>query len=455
MNQQLRNIPSVSSIISDGNIIELSSELSPTVLNQITKDYLDKLRSSLIEKKLTITQQQIVDDIIIIAKKKYQKWPSKVLNGTGVILHTNLGRAPLSVDALQAIDLVSQGYSNLELNLDNGKRGSRQYSVTALLKELTGAEDAFVVNNTAAALLLCLTSTSNGGEVIVSRSEEIEIGGGFRIPDVLSQSGSKLIEVGTTNKTYKEDYANAVTGSTKAILSMHASNYKIIGFTHKPSISELCEVAKTKNLTFIHDVGSGCLLDISKYNLPNEPKPQDSISAGVDLCLFSGDKLLGGPQSGIIVGKKELISKISKHPLARAIRIDKINLAALHATLMHYIKGEAENNIPIWKMISSSTETLRTRGLNILRNIGIDLGLVVTQSSIGGGSLPSETLPSIAIEINSCNVEIVSSNLRNAHYPVLARIYKDKILIDLRTISSGEDKYLEITLKEVLTKSNN
>ena len=340
MNSIVRKIPSVSTIISDNRIEELAKEISSDNVKDLVRKHLNYLRS---KENLSLDEAQneaIVQEVLNLAKSEWPEWPIPVINGTGVILHTNLGRSPLSEASIEASLKAAQGYSDLELDLKTGKRGSRQKSIINILNQITESEDALVVNNTASALLLTLTSLSKGGEVIISRSQAIEIGGGFRIPDVLIQSGAKLIEVGTTNRTYVKDYVNAITENTKAILVMHASNYKVLGFTHEPEISELSEIAQRHQIPLIHDVGSGCIVDSTKFGLSPEPRPQDSIKNGSDICMFSGDKLLGGPQAGIIIGKSYYISQISTHPLARAIRIDKINLSALHATLLHYIKDE-------------------------------------------------------------------------------------------------------------------
>jgi L-seryl-tRNA(Ser) seleniumtransferase len=284
-----------------------------------------------------------------------------VINATGVILHTNLGRAPLSNAAIQAAQSVSLGYSNLELNLYTGRRGSRAEHAESLIQRLTGAESALVVNNNAAAVLLALTALARRRNVVIARSQLVEIGGGFRVPDVMKQSGAHLLEIGSTNRVHLSDFETALAEKPALILRAHRSNFRIIGFTSEPELKEIADLAHQEGIPLVDDLGSGALLDTTHYGLGYEPMVQDSLAAGADLVCFSGDKLLGGPQAGIIVGKRELVNRLKKHPLARAIRADKLCLAALAATLIHYLKDEAEDEIPIWRMISASTEQLHAR----------------------------------------------------------------------------------------------
>ena len=306
MQKHLKNIPSIDKVLSMPDIRALLKEFSSDQVTNMARGKIAELRESILSGETPKDINQIVEDIKQAAHKKWRSWPNKVINGTGIILHTNLGRSPISDEALIAAREVSLNYTDLELNLASGKRGSRQHHISSLLCDLTGAEAGFVVNNNAAATLLALTALTSGKEVIVSRAEAVEIGGGFRIPDVLSQSGAKLIEVGTTNRTYGKDYSEAISDNTAAIMSIHASNFKVVGFTHQATISELVEIGRNKNVPVIHDVGSGSLLNTENFGLDAEPRPQDSIRAGADICLFSGDKLLGGPQAGIIVGKKNM-----------------------------------------------------------------------------------------------------------------------------------------------------
>ncbi len=374
-----------------------------------------------------------------------------VINASGVILHTNLGRAPLSAAALAAMTEVGRGYSNLEFDLDAGERGSRLVHLEALLNEVVGAEAGIAVNNNASALLLVLTALAQGKEVIISRGQAVEIGGGFRIPDVCRQSGATLVEVGTTNRTRASDYRNAVTDSTAAILRVHSSNFKIIGFTEQPSLAELRTVASETGVLLLDDIGSGCLLDTAAYGLAPEPRPQDSLADGVDLVMFSGDKLLGGPQAGIVTGKADLVDQLKRHPLARALRTDKATMAALAATLRHYLLDEAESQVPVWRMISASPESVRQRAEAWRQALG--RGTVeAAESMIGGGSLPGESLPSYVLSLRDDRLAAtaLSAALRRGDPPVVARVEKDAVLLDPRTVDPDDDATLLAALRAAL-----
>jgi L-seryl-tRNA(Ser) seleniumtransferase len=368
--------------------------------------------------------------------------PRGVINATGVIIHTNLGRSPLSSDAVEAMTRSSEGYSDLEFNLDTGERGSRQAHLQPILTQLTGAEDSLVVNNNAAAVLLGLAAVAGSGEVIISRGEAVEIGGGFRIPDVLMQSGATLVEVGTTNRCYVSDYEQAISDRTSAILKVHASNFKVVGFTHTSEIKDLSRLARRQGIPLLHDVGSGCLLDTREFGLSYEPRPQDSILDGSDLVFFSGDKLLGGPQSGVVIGQQAWVEKLAKHPLARAFRIDKTNLAGLMATLLHYLKNDVTSQVPVWRMISATSDELRTRAELLRDRLAISSDVVNSKSTIGGGSLPGEMLETSVITIATTHPQIIAQRLRNQDHPVIARIEGDQILIDIRTVLEEEEEYL-------------
>ncbi len=377
-----------------------------------------------------------------------------LINATGVIIQTNLGRAPLSVAAQTAMQMVSRGYSNLEYDLDQGERGSRHVHLEALLTRLTGAEAALVVNNNAAAVYLALIALAAGREVIVSRGQAVEIGGGFRIPDVLRASGATLVEVGTTNRTYARDYAAAINDRTALILRVHASNFRLIGFVHEPKLAELAEVAHRHDLPLLDDLGSGTLIDTRQFGLLAEPTVQESVAAGADVVTFSGDKLLGGPQAGIIVGRRELIGQLRRHPLARALRIDKCTIAGLVATLQSYLRGTALSEIPVWQLISAPVTTLRQRAEQIaaqLHAVGIPAQVVDCASAVGGGSLPGATQPSAGVSIapGTVNATALAARLRAATQPVVARIENDRVLCDLRSVFPAEDAILVATLKEV------
>ena len=384
--------------------------------------------------------EDLVEAIEDRAASEWQSRPVPVINATGVILHTNLGRAPLSEEAIRAVRRAAESYSDLELDLETGRRGGRQSHLSRLVCRLTGAEAAMAVNNNASAVMLGLAAVAAGRQVIVSRGEAVEIGGGFRIPDVLRQSGAELVEVGTTNRTYAHDYEAAITGSTGAILAVHASNFKVSGFTHSSDLSELVEVGRKHGVPVLHDLGSGCLLDTTKYGLAHEPMPQESIAAGASLAFVSGDKLLGGPQAGIVAGAEEMVGLVSKHPLARAVRIDKLSMAALSATLLHYIRDEAERRVPIWRMVSATQDETASRAAAWASDVG---GRVrAGQSTIGGGSLPGETLPTTLLALDGDSyggADTLAGRLRRASPPVIGRIEDDEVLLDPRTVLPEQD----------------
>ncbi len=376
-----------------------------------------------------------------------------VINATGVIIHTNLGRAPLSSAAIEAMAAVSRGYSNLEFDLGPGERGSRHSHVESLLCWVTGAEAALAVNNNASALLLALSALAHEREVIISRGQLVEIGGGFRIPDVMRQSGVRLVEVGTTNRTYLRDYEDAITEQTIGLMRVHASNFRIGGFTAAATIDELAELSQSRGLLLLDDLGSGCLLDTRAYGLPAEPTPQESLAAGADVVLFSGDKLLGGPQAGIIVGKASILETLRKHPLARAVRLDKATIAALNATLLHYVKGEPEEAIPIWRMISTPLDVIQRRARRWVRAVGHGAKVIEGRSMVGGGSLPEESLPTRLLAIPSqagIDAGEISRRLRDGQPAIVARVDHDEILLDPRTIEPSADAAVERALNSCL-----
>jgi L-seryl-tRNA(Ser) seleniumtransferase len=370
-----------------------------------------------------------------------------VINAAGVILHTNLGRAPLSEAALAAVQTAAGGYSNLEYDLSSGGRGSRHDHARRWLCELTGAEDALVVNNNAAAVYLVLAALCQAREVLISRGQLVEIGGGFRIPDVLRQSGARLVEVGTTNRTHLRDFDGALGAAgadVAAIMRVHSSNFRQLGFVAMPGLAELAGLAHARGVLLIDDLGSGTLLDTSTYGLASEPPVQESVAAGADLVTFSGDKLLGGPQAGIIVGKAALIERLRTHPMARALRVDKLTLAALEGTLHSYRRGAAEE-IPVWQMIAASAEQLRQRAAawqNALQAKGIAGDVWPSESAVGGGSLPGETLPTFVLAVPAFDAEAAAARLRQGEPAVLCRIQKDRLLFDPRTVLPAQDETL-------------
>jgi L-seryl-tRNA(Ser) seleniumtransferase len=378
-----------------------------------------------------------------------------IINATGVILSTNLGRAPLARSAARAIAEVATGYSNLEYDLVVGGRGSRQEVVRDQLRQLTGAEDALVVNNNAGALLVVLATLARGREVVVSRGQLVEIGGGFRIPDVMRQSGARLIEVGTTNRTRLRDFEDAMTPETALLLVVHPSNFRVIGFTESPTLLEMASLAHSSGVPLVHDVGSGCLLRTERWGLEHEPMPQESIAAGVDVVCFSGDKLLGGPQAGVIIGRTSLLQQVERHALLRAIRSDKLSLAALEATLSLYQDGLAEAELPIWRAIALPVESLRERAERwaaVIGDWGYQASAEPDQSTIGGGSLPGETLPTVvcSVQLAGKAADRVAEDLRQGSPAVVARISRDRLLVDPRTVQPDQDEELLVALEQAL-----
>ncbi len=357
-----------------------------------------------------------------------------VINATGVIVHTNLGRAPLSQDALRAVQVVGQGYSNLEYDLQRGKRGSRLVHANVLLQRLTAAEDALVVNNNASAVMLALAGLARRRKVVVARSQLVEIGGGFRIPDVMKQSGARLLEIGTTNRVHLEDYRTALEDSSVAlVLVAHRSNFEIVGFTAEPPLEEIVRLTHDAGRLVAYDLGSGTLIDTAPFGLRHEPTIQEVLRAGVDLVTFSGDKLLGGPQAGIVAGRSEVIKKLKRHPLARALRADKMALAALSATLLHYLKNEALVKVPVWQMIAASEEMLRARVKNWIEVLGRGEALP-GYSTVGGGSLPGETLPTTLLMLDVPHATRFLRALRECKPPIVARIHEGRVAFDPRTV---------------------
>ena len=362
-----------------------------------------------------------------------------VINATGVILQTNLGRAPLSERALRAMAEAGRGYTNLEFDIAGGDRGSRHDHVRELIRRTTGAEDGLVVNNNAAALLMALQVFASGSGVIVSRGEAVEIGGRFRIPDVLRQSGAQLVEVGTTNRTYTEDYADAIDEGTAAMLRVHRSNFQITGFTAQPALAELVALARQRGVLILDDLGSGCLVETADFGVAHEPTVQESLDAGVDLALFSGDKLLGGPQCGVIAGRGALVEQLRQHPLARALRVDKLTIAALNATLMAYVAGTERDEIPVWRMLALDGDALLTRAEAWARAAGPRGRVIPSESMIGGGSLPGVGRPTWCAALSSeRGAEWLAGQLRGADPAILGRVQDDEVLLDPRTVSDSE-----------------
>ena len=469
----LRDLPSVEELLQTKAAAELIARFGRPLTLAAIRETLSTIRARFASGAITVLP--LHDLVLVQTDYLLSSWikPTlrSVINATGVILHTNLGRAPLSDATIRAMDMVSRGYSNLEYDLEKGARGSRLIHAESVLQKLTGAESAIIVNNNASAVLLVLSALANRKRVIISRSQLVEIGGGFRIPDVMKQSGAKLVEVGTTNKVHLHDFEEALDAHSSAIrfenplsssvhplksvdnpalvMRAHPSNFKIIGFTEEPELKEIVDLAHKAGVFFIDDLGSGAMYDTAKYGLAHEPTVQESLAAGVDVVCFSGDKLLGGPQAGIIIGKKELIDKIKKHPLARAVRADKACLAGITATLLHYLKDEAEREIPIVKMMSLTPQQVKGRVEAWIRELA--QGEVVEgQSTVGGGSLPGESFPTFLLSLTVDSPDKFLKRLRAQNPPIIARTTNDKILLDPRTVLREQEGVLLVGLKNML-----
>lgn len=451
----LRDLPAVDQLLQTRQASELIAVYGRPLTLEALRQVLTDLRAQLQAGDADTIPQRAL--LVVQAEQKLIIWtePSlvPVINASGVVLHTNLGRAPLSAAALKAVQNTSSGYSTLEYDLVRGVRGSRSTHVEALLSHLTGAEAGLVVNNNAAAVMLALTALANRKRVVLSRTQLVEIGGGFRVPDVMRQSGAKLVEIGTTNRVHLTDYDEALVEPAAIVLRAHPSNFKIIGFTSEPELNAIAETAHAHGAWMVDDLGSGALLDTARFGMAHEPTVQESLTAGVDLVCFSGDKLLGGPQAGILVGKAELIQKIKKHPLARAVRADKMCLAALSATLLHYLKDEAEREIPIWRMISATPETLRARAERWQTEIGAGV-VFVGESTVGGGSLPGETLPTWLLAVKIAQPKRIMERLRRGRPPVIARILDDQVVFDPRTVLPEQEGAFLVGVQNALARAD-
>lgn len=461
-NMLYRSIPKVDVLLENQDIVTLIENHHRDVVVDVIREEIDKLRNfikenddiNLIEEKIN----NLIENIKISTEKVYSYNIKKVINGTGTILHTNLGRAIISKKHADYLSEVVTSYSNLEYNLEEGKRGERYSHFEKLICKITGAEAAMAVNNNAAAVMLVLSSMAAEREVIVSRGELVEVGGKFRIPDVMKSSNAHLVEIGTTNKTHLEDYEDAISENTGAFLKVHTSNFKILGFTESVSIEELCKLGREKDIPVIEDIGSGVLIDLSKYGLEYEPTVQDSIKAGVDVVSFSGDKLLGGPQAGIIVGKKKYIDKMKKNPLTRAFRIDKFTATILEMIFHEYLNEEdAIKNIPVLSLITKDLKEIEKNAnalfnkIENLENVA-DINVEDTFSQIGGGSLPAERIKSKSVTIMPKNISTQSleAKLRAGKNPVVGRISEEKLILDMRTVLEDEIDILAQKLIDIL-----
>jgi L-seryl-tRNA(Ser) seleniumtransferase len=447
----LRSIPSVTALLTDPRVAPAVATMSPEIRLGIVRNAQDGARLRILAGQYDAASR-IVDHVLGEIDLLTRRSPVRVINGTGVIIQTNLGRAPVSRDAGDAMRDAAEGYVGLETDLRTGERGGRGSGIEAQMFALTGAERTLVVNNNAGAVFLMLAALCHGRDVLVSRGEAIEIGGGFRIPDVMRQSGVNLVEVGTTNRTYVSDYAASMSPNTAAFLKVHSSNFAMVGFTASPDLADLSAMARDYDVLSLEDAGSGCLVDTAPFGLAHEPTLKESIDCGVDVVCASGDKLLGGPQAGLILGRKDVIDVISRHPMARALRADKTCLAGVSATLAHYVRGDAIEKVPVWWSISRTATWLRERAGSWANQLGTAVDLMATDAVVGGGSLPGASLPSWGISLrSSLPADVLARHLRTGATSVVPRIIDDRVVIDARTVLPSEDAQLLAALRNVLS----
>jgi L-seryl-tRNA(Ser) seleniumtransferase len=453
-------IPKVDGVLDDVAMQPIRVLCDGPLLTDLVREAIDVLRNAMKEGQCIADSREVLTAWVIqtVQDKLTQRLSpnlKRVINGTGIILHTNLGRAPLPDEAIAQIVAVAGRYSNVEIDLDSGLRGSRTSLVEDLLCQLTGAEAAAVVNNNAAAVLLALNTLALGKEAIVSRGELVEIGGSFRIPDIMSRSGAIMVEVGTTNRTHLKDFESAVTEETGAMLVVHTSNYKVMGFTAAVELEDLVALGKDKGIATIHDLGGGVLVDLRDYGLPYEPLVSDSVQAGVDVVTFSGDKVLGGPQCGILVGKKEAIEQVRKNPLMRALRCDKLTYAALEATLKLFLNpSQLQKSHPTLRMLTESVSVLKRRGRQLVKQLasvnGIQVELVDSVAQTGSGALPLEEIPSVAVAIACEGVDHLATKLRKNDPPIVGYVREDRLLLDMRTLWPDDLKAIIIAVGNVI-----
>ena len=453
MNQLLRQIPKVDSLCQAPALAEVREAYGEKAVTEAVRQVIAALRQEILVGNHTALPEdetlcaQIRERVIRSALPSLRT----VINGTGIILHTNLGRACLSEKAAQAAGDAARRYSNLEYDIPKGQRGSRYVHVESQLCRLTGAESALVVNNNAAAVLLVLSALTQGGEVIVSRGELVEIGGSFRVPEIMEACGARLREVGATNKTHLSDYERAIRPETKALMKVHTSNYRIVGFSETPELADLVTLGHSHGLPVLEDLGSGCLVNLANYGIQDEPSVQDSLKAGVDVVSFSGDKLLGGPQAGIILGKKQYVDILKKHPLTRAMRVDKMTLAALEATLSSYERGKPDE-IPVLRMLSAEPEALKIKAdklAALLLEAGVPCSVLPVQGQVGGGSVPNQSLSSYAVAFAG-NVNALEEKLRLGLQPIVGRIHNGAYFLDVRTLWEEDFPIIVTAVKEAM-----
>lgn len=458
-------LPSVDEVMESEEIRYLLKEFPRKLVVEFAREAISNKRKEILKlndssKEPYIDIKNIIEYTINKTKLEYSLSLKKVINATGTVIHTNLGRSLLSEDIKDEVWNLSSRYSNLEYNLEKGERGSRYSHIINIIKRLTNAEDVLIVNNNAAAVLLVLNTLSKDGEAIVSRGELVEVGGSFRIPSIMELSGSKLVEVGSTNKTHLFDYEDYINENTKVLMKVHTSNYKIMGFTESVSIEKLSKLGKKYNIPVVEDLGSGVLVDLSKYGLSYEPTVLDSIEKGIDIVTFSGDKLLGGPQAGIIVGKKKYIDKMKKNQLTRALRVDKLTISALEATLRMYLDEEkAINNIPTLKMLTYKIEELEQKAIklfNKISSLNLDINIKIEDglSQVGGGSMPTEVMKTKVISIvpNNISVSNLERKMRLSKSHIIGKIYDNKYILDIRTIFEDEFDIIVNEINNIVNK---
>jgi L-seryl-tRNA(Ser) seleniumtransferase len=461
---ELRKLPKVDLLLAAADRAGLVARLGHGQVMDAIRGDLDRARKAILAGDPCPAPADLEEALVARLADAARGTLRPVVNASGVVVHTNLGRAPLSEEALAAMRRAGEGYTNLEYDLAAGERGDRYGHAEGALRRLTGAEGAVAVNNNAAAVMLALAALMDARpsgeaaaegqpEVIVSRGQLIEIGGGFRIPDVLRRSGAALVEVGTTNRTYVEDYEKAIGPRTRILLSVHRSNFRLAGFTHDAGLDELVALARARDLWAVDDLGSGSLLETAPFGLGDEPNVQARVRAGADLVCFSGDKLLGGPQAGILAGRRDAIARVKRHPLMRALRLDKVTLAGLSATLAHYERGEATAKVPVWRAIAISPEALRERArgwLAALGEAGRGCEVLESRSAVGGGSLPEVTLPTSVLALARGDPDALAARLRRCDPPVVARIEEDRVVLDPRTVLPHEDDAVVRGVREAL-----
>jgi L-seryl-tRNA(Ser) seleniumtransferase len=455
MEEELRKLPSVEKVLQTEEIQGLIEEQGRHLVVESVRQVIEQSRQEIVHGQPCPPLAVVLDRVLKEVETRVRPTLRRVINASGVVIHTNLGRAPLSEEAKAAMELAARGYSNLEYELALGQRGSRYVHAEELLCFLTGAGGALLVNNNAGAILLVLSALAKGKDVIISRGQLIEIGGGFRIPDVMAQSGARLVEVGTTNRTRVEDYEEAISEDTALLMHVHSSNFRMLGFTEQTPLSELVDLARHHALLVAEDLGSGALLDTAPFGLTHEPTVQESIAQSADLVCFSGDKLLGGPQAGVIVGRTDLIASLREHPLTRALRVDKTAIAAIQATLLHYLKEEATDKIPVWQMIGLSLEKIEERAefwAAKLKGLGAETEVMFGLSTVGGGSLPGETLPTKLVALKVPSPDELAHLLRTGEPAVVGRIEEGRFILDPRTVLADEEEELLTALQQALQR---